>query len=457
MNITIVSDNNECHGLANVLDFIGVTTDIIFDINHIDVTTDAIIIDVKSNDFLMNAVDCIASRFIKMPVVVFDVNSEISGFKSKNIIGYLSEPLNQRMIFSMIDNIKCYHRVEEEVIDKKFIGKSDLARKVKININKAANSICNVMISGESGVGKEIIARMIHNLSRCAGGPFVPINCSAIPRELLESELFGHEKGAFTGAVSTYKGRFEHAQGGTLFLDEIGDMPMDMQVKLLRVLQEKEFQRIGGSKAVKTNAKIICATHRNLDEMINDNSFRLDLFHRLNVFPIDVPNLHSRHDDIHDLIRFLKKKITERGYCNFDFSESAIKCLETYTWPGNVRELENLVERLAISYPGRIVEPSDLPDKYRQHIPPEVHVESENTYMSNCNNDLVKKNNNNSHYDLFSTSKSFNLKETLASVEANVISSALIMNGRNVAKTARFLKTQRTTLIEKIRKYKIII
>jgi Response regulator containing CheY-like receiver, AAA-type ATPase, and DNA-binding domains len=202
------------------------------------------------------------------------------------------------------------------------------------------------LILGESGTGKEVVARNVHFLSERKDGPFIPVNCGAIPGELLESELFGHEKGAFTGAISARKGRFELAEGGTLFLDEIGDMPLQMQVKLLRVLQERTFERVGGNKPLQCNVRIIAATHRNLETMISEDKFREDLYYRLNVFPIDSPALRQRKDDIPLLLQELNSRIQGDGVEGVRFTEQAIASLMEHEWAGNVRELSNLVERL---------------------------------------------------------------------------------------------------------------
>jgi sigma-54 specific flagellar transcriptional regulator A len=232
-------------------------------------------------------------------------------------------------------------------------------------VRQVAEHDSNVLILGESGTGKEVAARAIHDLSPRRQRPFVAVNCGAIPGELLESELFGHEKGAFTGAVSARKGRFEIAEGGTLFLDEIGDMSPTMQVKLLRVLQERVFERVGNHIPMRCNVRIIAATHRNLEEAITRQSFREDLFHRLNVFPIEMPALRARIEDLPLLVRdFIAHNIAE-GRGHVQLSPRALAALALYRWPGNVRELANLLERLSITCSGRIAEIADLPAKYR--------------------------------------------------------------------------------------------
>ncbi len=246
-------------------------------------------------------------------------------------------------------------------------GTSPAIRGVIALIRQVAEHDSTVLILGESGTGKEVVARAIHDLSPRRQRPFVAVNCGAIPAELLESELFGHEKGAFTGAVAARKGRFEIAEGGTLFLDEIGDMSPTMQVKLLRVLQERVFERVGNHAPIRCNVRIIAATHRNLEEAIARSAFREDLFHRLNVFPIETPPLRARIEDLPLLVRdFIAHNVAE-GRGHVELSPRALGALALHRWPGNVRELANLIERLSIVCAGRIARVADLPAKYRPH------------------------------------------------------------------------------------------
>ena len=228
------------------------------------------------------------------------------------------------------------------------VGKGRGIQEVRRLIGQVAETDANVLILGESGTGKEVVARAIHELSARSAGPFVPINCGAIPAELLESELFGHEKGAFTGAIAARRGRFELAQGGTLFLDEIGDMPLPMQVKLLRVLQERQFDRVGGGKAVQADVRVIAATHRDLEAMIRTQAFREDLYYRLNVFPIETPPLRDRADDIPLLLQELLNRHAEQHKGIIRLTQRAMESLMQYAWPGNVRELRNICERLVV-------------------------------------------------------------------------------------------------------------
>ncbi|MEO0890764.1 MAG: sigma-54 dependent transcriptional regulator, partial [Pseudomonadota bacterium] len=327
----------------------------------------------------------------------------------------------------------------------------------------------NVLILGESGTGKEVVARNIHYHSAYRNGPFVPINCGAIPPELLESELFGHEKGAFTGALTARKGRFELAEGGTIFLDEIGDMPMSMQVKLLRVLQERCFERVGGNTTIKVNVRVVAATHRNLEGMIDDGTFREDLFYRLNVFPIEMPALKARKQDIPLLLQELMTRLEAEGGQPICFTPRAINSLMEHNWPGNVRELANLVERMVILYPNSLVDVNHLPTKYRYSDIPEFQPEG-NPFTS------VEEQERDVFQDIFSENFSFdeqndldhnmnatqglppegvNLKELLADMEVNMISQALEAQGGVVARAADMLGMRRTTLVEKMRKYNL--
>ena len=230
------------------------------------------------------------------------------------------------------------------------VGESEAMVEARRLIGQVAPSDASVIITGPSGSGKELVARAVHAASARFAQPYVAVNCGAIPRDLLESELFGHEKGAFTGAVNQRCGRFEEAHGGTLFLDEIGDMPADMQVKLLRVLEERTIQRVGGRGEIAVDNRIVSATHRDIDEAIDEQRFREDLFYRLAVFPIHLPSLAERREDIPLLVQsFLRRKSDVR------FSQAAMDRLMTHNWPGNVRELRNLVERASILHPSRTV------------------------------------------------------------------------------------------------------
>jgi sigma-54 specific flagellar transcriptional regulator A len=247
-------------------------------------------------------------------------------------------------------------------------GPSAAIRQVVTLIRKVAAHDSSVLVLGESGTGKEVVARAIHESSPRRRGAFVAVNCGAIPSELLESELFGHEKGAFTGAYASRRGRFEIAEGGTLFLDEIGDMSLPMQVKLLRVLQERVFERVGSHQPIRCDVRIIAATHRNLEEAIARGNFRGDLFYRLNVFPIEMPSLRERADDLETLVQEFAQSNFRAGRPMLELSDAAMRALRGYAWPGNVRELSNLIERLSILNGEQVVELCDLPPRYREHL-----------------------------------------------------------------------------------------
>jgi sigma-54 dependent transcriptional regulator, flagellar regulatory protein len=318
------------------------------------------------------------------------------------------------------------------------IGSSNAIQAVERLIAQVAKTQANVLVLGESGTGKEMVARIIHQSSCRAMGPFVAVNCAAIPLELLESELFGHEKGSFTGAAATRQGRFELAAGGTLFLDEIGDMPLAMQAKLLRVLQERSFERVGGNKSIKADVRIITATHKHLADSILEGEFREDLYYRLNVFPIEIPPLRNRKEDIHALIQHFIQQFKTEINPGFELATSALEYLENYEWPGNVRELANLVERMMILFANQKVEESDLYDQFfPQKSRPSRRDDKDYTIMT------VKE----------LPEAGFDLKEHLTQLECAYISQALNENRGIVSRAAKRLGLRRTTLVEKMKKY----
>jgi sigma-54 specific flagellar transcriptional regulator A len=303
-------------------------------------------------------------------------------------------------------------------------GDAPPVRRVRELIEKVADFDTSVLITGESGTGKELVARTIHDLSERAGRPLVPINCGAIPEDLLESELFGHRKGAFTGAVSDRVGRFALAEGGTLFLDEIGDMGLSMQVKLLRVLEERRFERVGCNEAQRADVRIVAATHRDLPAAVASGEFREDLYFRLNVFPIEMPCLRKRIGDLPALFGELLLRHQGQGEPRLRLSPEALQVLAGYEWPGNIRELSNLVERLAILKPDGEVGVADLPVRIREASRASV-----------------------------TPARSFHgadLKAFLRSVESDLIGQAMDLAGGTTAKAARLLGMQRTTLVEKL-------
>jgi sigma-54 specific flagellar transcriptional regulator A len=368
------------------------------------------------------------------------------------ILGRLDIPPNYLQLTNAMHQAEVYadsHRESEAAhrpvdLFRSLVGSSRAIQHVRKMVEQVADSEANVLILGESGTGKEVVARNLHYHSSRRGKPFVPINCGAIPADLLESELFGHEKGAFTGAISAREGRFEMAEGGTLFLDEIGDMSLAMQVKILRVLQERTFERVGSNTSLKTNVRIIAATHRNLESAIREGGFREDLYYRLNVFPIEMPPLRERLEDIPLLVNELVRRIEHERRGSVRLSPGAIYALCQYAWPGNVRELANLIERLAILYPYGIVEASGLPEKFRH---------DEGVEMELIADVLVGSPITSQDLDPRLPRDGLNLKEHLSTLEINYIKQALHDTGGVVAHAAKRLGMRRTTLVEKLRKY----
>ena len=337
-------------------------------------------------------------------------------------------------------------------------GNSQAIVNIRKSIDQVAASDATVLILGESGTGKEIIARALHDASLRRSKLFVPINCGAIPGELLESELFGHEKGAFTGALSTRQGRFEMAEGGTLFLDEIGDMPMSMQVKLLRVLQERSFERVGSNKTIHCDVRVIAATHRRLENEIKESRFREDLFYRLNVFPIEVSPLRDRAEDIPLLVKDIIAcmEVSNRG--SVRFTNASLAVLMQYEWPGNIRELANLIERMAIIYPNEQVDVVNLPEKFQQYkVPDEIGITTETVNIDFI--DPLEKMAVNDNIENLSAvltqlpEQGIDLKEYLTVMEGDLIRQALNECNGVVAHAAKRLNMRRTTLVEKLRKY----
>ncbi|MGE7138186.1 sigma-54 dependent transcriptional regulator [Luteibacter sp. NPDC031894] len=345
-------------------------------------------------------------------------------------------------------------RMEPVPASRRFVGQSGPMQRVNALIRQVAPFDSSVLVLGESGSGKELVARTIHECSPRRDKPFVAINCGAIPAELLESELFGHEKGAFTGAISTRKGRFEMAEGGTLFLDEIGDMSLPMQVKLLRVLQERVFERVGGNRPQRCDVRIIAATHRDLEGAIERGSFREDLFYRLSVFPLEMPPLRQRLEDLPALISEFNQRLVQRGLSSVRFSPSAMGALCRYGWPGNVRELSNLVERMAILMPHGEVRGADLPEKYRGALPMEEVSGAALIAMMEAEPEVTESFGYAGEGDPSVLPQGgLDLKDHLAGIEIGLIRQALNSANGVVAHAAKLLRVQRTTLVEKLRKY----
>lgn len=312
-----------------------------------------------------------------------------------------------------------------------------------------------VLVLGESGTGKELVAKAIHAHSSRKKGNFVPVNCAAIPDDLLESELFGHIKGAFTGANTSKIGRIEYAEGGTLFLDEIGDMKPILQAKLLRVLQEREFEPVGGLKPIPVDVRVIAATHCNLEEMVTHGRFREDLYYRLSVIPFTIPPLRERHEDIELLIKhFISvfNRTGNKGLLGFD--KKALQALINFQWRGNVRELENLIQHMTILHNGKIVTLQDLPEKY-QTTAAEIHAQLQPEQQKSAPErqyfaaETV-------HSTEIWPSEGINFNEMVNDFETQLIVQALKMTDGNKKEAARILNLKRTTLLEKIKKKEIL-
>jgi two-component system nitrogen regulation response regulator NtrX len=306
------------------------------------------------------------------PVIVISGHGNVDSAVRATRLGaydFLEKPLSLERILLTVSHALADRKLREQVhdlktrysLDELLIGESEAMKKLDEQIRSAAPSTSRVLISGENGSGKEVVARTLHRLSLRADAPFIDVNCAAIPEELIESELFGHRKGAFTGAIDDRKGKFELADGGTLFLDEIGDMSLKTQAKVLRVLQEQTFQKVGGQQTITVDVRVIAATNKNLDEEIAKGAFRSDLYFRLNVIPIEVPPLRARGNDVVLLAEhFLRRFAAETGMPRKKLSAGAATKLRAYHWPGNVRELRNVIERLAILLKNDTIEPEDV-------------------------------------------------------------------------------------------------
>jgi len=315
----------------------------------------------------LSLLEDLKSQGVTAPVVMMSGQAHIEmAVKATRLgaIDFLEKPISTDKLLLTVENALRIKRLESENRElRQRVGKhhivwsGDAMRRVMAQIDRVASSESRVCIYGETGTGKELAARTLHEKSKRAGGPFVTLNCAAVPAELIESELFGHEKGSFTGAAGRHIGKFEQAHHGTLFLDEIGDMPLPMQAKLLRVLEEGEVERVGGDKPVSVDVRVIVATHRNLEELARDGKFRQDLFHRIFVFPLLLPALRERKEDIPALVEhFAGQVCAQNGWKPLQFAPDAIATLQSYAWPGNVRELRNVVERVLLLATGNKVD-----------------------------------------------------------------------------------------------------
>ena len=349
-----------------------------------------------------------------------------------------------------IDDVNVSPARRRRTCIESLVGISTQIQKVRTLIAQVAPSDASVLILGESGTGKELVARSIHRQSERSGRPFVPVNCGAIPGELLESELFGHEKGAFTGAITARAGRFELAEGGTLFLDEIGDMSPHMQVKLLRVLQERCFERVGSNKTLYSDVRIVAATHRDLESEITDGNFRQDLYYRLEEFPIQMPPLRERIEDLPVLVGTLIKRLqNERG--DLSIPRAVIEAMQCYSWPGNVRELSNVVERLRVLHQNSRAELASLPEKV---LRASIGI-TPRGLADDANGDPARGEAGSSP-GVHLPEEGLDLKEYLSAIELYLIREALERCDGVVAQAAKQLGLGRTTLVEKMRKYSML-
>lgn len=340
----------------------------------------------------------------------------------------------------MISSLALSNPIFDDDVDSEFVGSSQKMKEVFGLIYKLCKVDTTVLIRGENGTGKELVAKAIHYNSPRKAGPFIAINCGAIPETLMESELFGHEKGAFTGAIERKIGKFQLANNGTLFLDEIGELKPDMQVKLLRVLQDKKFLPVGSNREVKSSARIVAATNRNLEKMIGDNTFREDLFYRLNVMPIFLPPLRDRKDDIEALVQYFMKKFTKSHSSPIDsISAEALEALRTYRWPGNIRELENAIERSFIVENTSTIQLFSLPETVRNATPQASAVA-----VANAAAQVPSDSAGNLDFEVF--------KEQ---AEKEFIISALKANKGKINQTVAQANIPKNTLLRKIKKYEI--
>jgi len=497
-SILLVEDNTQIFNeIKTLMGFVGFDT---FYVNDMDALTGAL----KSSEFkcvMLGEFQGEASRLealqkiqsAGLSVVLFNQHkTHLEKYQSQftSVITHLEMPLKYEAMAQALEKASVNILVDAGDSVKQLIsqtpklgGSSAAIQYVRTMIEQVAKTDASVLILGESGTGKEVVARNIHALSkRCKAG-FVPVNCGAIPADLLESELFGHEKGAFTGAISARQGRFELAEKGTLFLDEIGDMSLPMQVKLLRVLQERTFERVGSNKSIQSNVRILAATHRNLEANIKDGTFREDLFYRLNVFPIELPSLRERLEDVPFLLQDQIDKLEADNRGTVRLTAEATELLSQYSWPGNVRELSNLVERLSILYPDSVVDAQHLPPKYQpaSAFKPEAETfksrppfnpalmfadldendDIEKSLLKKLPSDLPKKISDGfseiaiTPKNLMINEDGMDLKEHLANLEVQLIKQALEKTEGVVAHAAKLLKMRRTTLVEKLKKYNI--
>jgi two-component system nitrogen regulation response regulator GlnG len=400
-----------------------------------------------------------------LPVVVMSAQNTFMTAIRANELGayeYLPKPFDITEVLSVVARALAdakkpgpsERKAEEPGETMPLVGRSPAMQDIYRALARLMQTDLTVMITGESGTGKELVARALHDFGKRRNGPFVAINMAAIPRDLIEAELFGHEKGAFTGATARSSGRFEQAEGGTLFLDEIGDMPMDAQTRLLRVLQEGEYTMVGGRTPIKSNVRIVAATHRDLSQMIRQGLFREDLFYRLNVVPIRLPPLRERIDDIADLVGHFLRAAQQDGEALKTISPDAIRLMQDYSWPGNVRELENLVRRLVALYAdesiSREIVQAELNISDRQALPTASGPIDVSSAVETHVAQVLRE-----HEPKLPPAGLY--QRVLDKVEAPLIAMVLNACGGNQIKAAELLGLNRNTLRKKIRAHSIEI
>jgi sigma-54 specific flagellar transcriptional regulator A len=458
-NDVLVVDTDHSRGLAfvAVLEFMKVEVTLITPQQLLTISADELnhylaIFTLESEDITQFFLHRNKQEKCQYPVVLMANRVDLTELDIVVHLPYLAVLCYHTDYYSMsrvFDKVRLHNRRERRMDNREcqqLIGESASIQRINQMIDQVADTNASVLILGESGTGKEVIARNIHAQSSRSHKPFVPINCGAIPADLLESELFGHEKGAFTGAISARQGRFELAEGGVIFLDEIGDMPLPMQVKLLRVLQERCYEKVGSSKSIKSDVRVIAATHRRLEGLIEEGHFREDLFYRLNVFPIDVSPLRERVEDIPLLVREVVLRMERDNRGSVRLSKKAVVMLQHYGWPGNVRELANLLERLAILYPNAVIEVKNLPEKFQSGDLIDLNPSGEEeTLVATVQPNISQLPRN-----------GIDMKQYLTDIEISLIEQALVDTNHVVARAATMLNVRRTTLVEKMRKYEIV-
>ena len=407
----------------------------------------------------MEVIKEVYSRQVNIPAIVITGNGAIETAVEAIKLGafdYITKPFVLEELFLVVQRALDFSKLKQENLSLKrqlkqrydfqgLIGSSPEMQKVYGLIKKISDTDATILIEGESGTGKELIAKTIHFNSSRAQHPFLPFNCAAIPKDLLESELFGHERGAFTGAFNTRIGRFERAHGGTILLDEIGELHPSFQVKLLRVLQEREFERVGGSKTIKVDVRILAATNKHLEEETKAGNFREDLFYRLNVIPLHIPPLRERREDIPLLAEyFLSYFSKKRKRENIRMVPEVIHLFSQYPWPGNVRELENLMERVVILSEDGLIEPKDLPQRFQEFQGISRPEERESPFLST-----------EPEREVLLPDQGVNMNNLVEEMEKSLIQQAIRKSKGVKSKAAELLGLKRTTLLEKMKKFEM--